>query len=66
MDFKIIDGTEKYRVIDLATNGESFADDKKEAYKMAAVIVYKLGHTAKIESRDTKGKLEWSATNGPK
>ena len=50
MTFTVIDGTEKYKVVDLSTGGESFFDDKIEAYKYMAVLV-RLGHSYRLEVR---------------
>jgi hypothetical protein len=49
--FQIIDGTEKYKVIDLVTGGESFHDEKLDAYRMCHVLVNVLHHNYRLEVR---------------
>lgn len=54
--FTAITGKEKYKVIDLVTNGEAFFDDKDEAYKYMFVLVNHLGHKYRLEVRGTEMK----------
>lgn len=54
--FRIIDGTERYKVTDLMTKGESFFDEKLDAYKHASILVNVLKHTYLIEDRGKKGR----------
>jgi len=49
--FQVIDGTEKYKVIDLATGGESFFTEKLDAYKMCHILVNVLHHNYRLEVR---------------
>lgn len=49
--FFVIDGTEKYKVIDLVTGGESHYDDKLDAYKMCHIIRNVLQHNYRLEVR---------------
>lgn len=49
--FFVVTGQEKYKVVDLETGGESFFDDKIEAYKMAWVLLNTLGHNYRLEVR---------------
>jgi hypothetical protein len=51
MTFTIISGSERYKVTDLKNGGESFFEEKNDAFKMAYVLVAKLGHPFKIEDR---------------
>jgi hypothetical protein len=51
--FTIITGKEKYKVIDLSNGGESFFDDKLEAYKFMAILV-RLGRHYRLEVRDNE------------
>lgn len=58
--FTIVEGTEKYRILDLVTGGESFTDDKLEAYRYAGLFI-SWGHPVRLEERDTQGKIVWSS-----
>lgn len=58
--FTIVEGTEKYRVLDLTTGGESFTDDKLEAYRYAGLFI-SWGHPVRIECRDARGAVVWSS-----
>lgn len=58
--FTIVEGTEKYRVVDLVTGGESFTDDKLEAYRYAGLFI-SWGHPVKLEERDAQGKVVWAS-----
>lgn len=50
--FTVIDGTEKYKVVDLETGGVSYFTDKIEAYKMAWILLSMLGHNYRMEIRE--------------
>jgi hypothetical protein len=49
--FQIIDGSEKYKVIDLVTGGETFFTEKVHAYRMMAFIADRLQHNYRLEVR---------------
>ena len=49
--FQVVDGTEKYKVIDLVTGGESYHDEKIQAYRMCAFLVNVWGHNYRLEVR---------------
>jgi hypothetical protein len=49
--FRVIDGTEPYKVIDLDTGGESFYDCKYLAYRAMSMIQNHLGHNYRLEVR---------------
>ncbi len=61
--FTIITGDEKYKVIDLVTGGESFFEDKREAYQMMAVLKNKLNHNYRLEIRDGNNHEQPSRQN---
>ena len=44
--FQIVDGTEKYKVIDLVTGGESFHEEKIQAF-----LINVWGHNYRLEVR---------------
>ena len=50
--FQIVDGTEKYKVVDLVTGGESFFDEKIQAYRMMSFLINVLRHNYRLEVRD--------------
>lgn len=52
--FTIIDGTEKYKVVDLDTGGEAYFHEKLDAYKFMAWIANVLGHNYRLEVDETK------------
>lgn len=52
----IVEGTEKFRVVDLATHCESFTNDRMEAYRYAGYFI-SLGHITQIEERDSEGNV---------
>lgn len=52
----IVEGTEKYRVVDLTTGAESFTNDKLEAYRYAGLFI-SWGHPVKLEERDHEDKV---------
>lgn len=58
MKFTIIEGSEKFRVVDLVTGGESFTNDKLEAYRYAGLFI-SWGHPVRLEERDAQGKIVW-------
>jgi endogenous inhibitor of DNA gyrase (YacG/DUF329 family) len=60
--FQEVTGNEPYKVVDLETGGESFFNEKTDAYKMAWVIKNKLGHNYRIEVRkpEDSGHVEGS------
>ena len=43
--------TEKYKVIDLVTGGESYHEEKIQAYRMCAFLVNVWGHNYRLEVR---------------
>ena len=49
--FQVVDGTEKYKVIDLVTGGESYFDEKIQAYRMCAFLINVWGHNYRLEVR---------------
>ena len=49
--FQIVDGTEKYKVIDLVTGGETFHEEKIQAYRMMSFIINVLRHNYRLEVR---------------
>ena len=51
LSFTIITRKEKYKVIDLQTGGESFHEEKIEAYKKMYIIQNHLGHNTRLEVR---------------
>jgi hypothetical protein len=57
--FSIIEGSEKYRIVDQYTGDESFTGDKVEAYQMAGLYI-SWGHPVRIESRSNDGRIEWA------
>lgn len=60
--FKLINGNERYKVTDLVTKTESSTDDKLEAYRYCAFLLY-LGHDVRFEeySRGSKRIGMWSS-----
>jgi len=44
--FQVVDGTEKYKVIDLVTGGESYFDEKIQAF-----LINVWGHNYRLEVR---------------
>ena len=51
--FQIVDGTEKYKVIDLVTGGESYFDEKIQAYRMCAFLINVWGHNYRLEVKES-------------
>lgn len=51
--FTIVTGNEKYKVVDLDTGGETYFDEKLDAYKFMAYIVNVLGHHYRLEVDNT-------------
>ena len=49
--FQVVDGTEKYKVIDLVTGGESYFDEKIQAYRMMSFLINVWGHNYRLEVR---------------
>ena len=49
--FQVVDGTEKYKVIDLVTGGESFFDEKIQAYRMMSFLINVWRHNYRLEVR---------------
>ena len=49
--FQVVDGTEKYKVIDLVTGGESCHEEKIQAYRMCAFLINVWGHNYRLEVR---------------
>lgn len=64
MKFTIVEGSEKYRILNLTTGGESFTDDKLEAYKYAGLFMI-WGDGVRIEERDGQGQVVWSSETFP-
>lgn len=52
----IVEGTETFRIVDLATRCESFTNDRMEAYRYAGFFI-SLGHLTQIEERDSEGNV---------
>jgi len=52
----IVEGTETFRIVDLATGCESFTNDRLEAYRYAGYFI-SLGHLTQIEERDSDGNM---------
>ena len=51
--FQVVDGTEKYKVIDLVTGGESFFDEKIQAYRMCAFLINVWRHNYRLEVKES-------------
>ena len=51
--FQVVDGTEKYKVIDLVTGGESYFDEKIQAYRMCAFLINVWGHNYRLEVKES-------------
>jgi len=49
--FQVVDGTEKYKVIDLVTGGESYFDEKIQAYRMMSFLINVWRHNYRLEVR---------------
>jgi len=49
--FQIVDGTEKYKVVDLVTGGESYFDEKIQAYRMMSFLINVWRHNYRLEVR---------------
>jgi hypothetical protein len=49
--FQVVDGSEKYKVVDLVTGGESFFDEKIHAYRMMSFLINVLRHNYRLEVR---------------
>lgn len=58
--FTLIEGSEKFRIVDLVTGAESFTDDKMEAYRYAGLFIM-WGHPVRLEERDSFGRIVWSS-----
>ena len=49
--FQVVDGMEKYKVIDLVTGGESYFDEKIQAYRMMSFLINVWRHNYRLEVR---------------
>ena len=49
--FQVTDGTEKYKVIDLVTGGESYHEEKIQAYRMMSFLINVWRHNYRLEVR---------------
>jgi len=49
--FQVITGKEKYKVVDLVTGGESYHEEKIQAYRMCAFLINVWGHNYRLEVR---------------
>ena len=45
--------TEKYKVIDLVTGGESFHEEKIQAYRMCAFLINVWKHNYRLEVKES-------------
>lgn len=52
----LVEGSERYRIIDLTTGSDSYATDKLEAYRWAGFFI-SLGHPVRLEERDAQGRV---------
>lgn len=59
--FEAITGQERYKVTDIETGGEAFYNDQMDAYKHAATLAIRLGHSYRIEDRHA----DWESIGGP-
>jgi len=50
--FQVVTGDERFKVVDLVTGGESFFDEKIQAYRMCSFIVNVLHHNYRLEDRE--------------
>jgi hypothetical protein len=60
MKFSIIEGSEKYRIVDQFTGDEGFTDNREDAYRYAGLFIAE-GHPVRIESRSKDGRIEWAS-----
>ena len=51
--FQVVDGTEKYKVVDLVTGGESYFDEKIQAYRMMSFLINVWGHNYRLEVKES-------------
>ena len=49
--FQVVSGSEKYKVVDLVTGGESYFDEKIHAYRMMSFLINVLRHNYRLEVR---------------
>lgn len=56
----VIEGSEKYRIVDLLTGDESFTDSESEAYQYAGLFMSR-GHSVLIEARGAHGIIVWKS-----
>ena len=49
--FQVVDGTEKYKVVDLVTGGEAYFDEKIQAYRMCSFLINVWRHNYRLEVR---------------
>ncbi len=49
--FQVMTGEEPYKVIDLVTGGETYHEEKIQAYRMASFIINVLRHNYRLEVR---------------
>jgi len=49
--FQVITGKEKYKVVDLVTGGESYFDEKIQAYRMMSFLINVWRHNYRLEVR---------------
>ena len=51
--FQVVGGTEKYKVVDLVTGGESYFDEKIQAYRMMSFLINVWGHNYRLEVKES-------------
>lgn len=55
----MIEGSEKYRILNVGTGDEIFTDNKSEAYCYAGLFISR-GFQVKLEEREETGAVVWS------
>lgn len=56
----MIEGSERFRVLDKTTGAESFTDDLLEAYRYAGLYI-SWCHPVRLEERDSSGHVLWAS-----
>jgi hypothetical protein len=49
--FRVTTGKEPYKVIDLVTGGETYHEEKIQAYRMCSFLINVWGHNYRLEIR---------------
>ena len=49
--FQVVTGDEPYKVIDLVTGGETYHEEKIQAYRMMSFIVNVMHHNYRLEAK---------------